>query len=102
MDIGLLILLIPLLPFAGFLINGLFHNSMPKKAAAAISCAAVLGSFLCSLYLFSYFLSNGSQPIIYDAFNWINVGQLQVPFSFLIDQLTLCMLMVVTGVGFLI
>jgi NADH-quinone oxidoreductase subunit L len=102
MDIGLLILLIPLLPFAGFLINGLFHNSMPKNAAAAISCLAVLGSFLCSLYLFSHFISNGSQPITYDAFSWINVGQLQVPFSFLIDQLTLCMLMVVTGVGFLI
>ena len=33
---------------------------------------------------------------------WINVGTLHIDFSFVLDQLSLVMLLVVTGVGFLI
>jgi NADH-quinone oxidoreductase subunit L len=38
----------------------------------------------------------------FDLFSWINVAGLQIPFSFLIDPLSMIMLLIITGVGFLI
>ena len=92
-------LLIPLLPFLGFIINGLGHRSLSKSLAGFIGCSTVILSFLLSVYLFLDFRGSGSQPYLVHLFNWISVGHLQIPFSFLIDQLTLLMLLMVTGVG---
>jgi NADH-quinone oxidoreductase subunit L len=39
---------------------------------------------------------------VVNLFDWINVGSLHIPFSFMIDQLSLVMLLLVTGVGFVI
>ena len=98
-DMALFCLLIPLLPFIGFIINGLGNRSLSKRLVSLIGCGSVLISFLISLYLFLNF--NG-QSYAVDLFDWINVGNLHIPFSFLIDQLSLIMLMLVTGVGFVI
>ncbi|MGV3502405.1 MAG: NADH-quinone oxidoreductase subunit L [Adhaeribacter sp.] len=98
-DLALFYALIPLLPLIGFLINGLANGRLPKAVVSLVGCGSVFASFLISLYLFSNF--NG-QPNVVDLFNWINVGNLHIPFSFLIDQLSLIMLLLVTGVGFVI
>ncbi len=45
--------LIPLLPFAGFLINGLFGRRLPKTAVGLIGSGAILGAFLLSVAVFS-------------------------------------------------
>ena len=95
-------LLIPLLPFLGFVINGLGHRSLPRSLAGFIGCTTVLLSFLLSVYLFIDFRSAGSIPYLAEVYSWISVGTLQIPFSFMIDQLTLLMLLMVTGVGFVI
>ncbi|WP_181304728.1 NADH-quinone oxidoreductase subunit L [Rufibacter sp. XAAS-G3-1] len=92
-------LLIPLLPLIGFLINGLGNRKLPKGLAGLIGCSAVIGSFLLSLYLFFGFEGYGNRPYTTDIFNWIHVGALRIPFSFQIDQLSLIMLLLVTGVG---
>ncbi|PSR56604.1 NADH-quinone oxidoreductase subunit L [Adhaeribacter arboris] len=96
---ALICLLIPLLPFIGFLINGLGNRKLPVGLAGFIGSATVFISFLLSLYLF--FTFNG-QPYLTDIFNWVSVGNLQIPISFQIDQLSLIMLLLVTGVGFVI
>lgn len=44
--------------------------------------------------------ANGAKTI--DLYDWISVGSLHIPFSFLVDQLTSIMLLIITGVGFLI
>jgi NADH-quinone oxidoreductase subunit L len=91
--------LIPLLPFIGFLINGLGRNALPKGVAGAIGSGTVLGSFIISLMIFL----NGdypAAPIHY--FNFIQAGDLKVPFAFQIDQLSTLFLLIITGVGFLI
>jgi NADH-quinone oxidoreductase subunit L len=95
-------LLIPLLPFIGFIINGLGHSSLPRSVAGWVGCTTVLLSFLLSVYVFFEFRAEGNVPYLAVAYNWISVGTLQIPFSFLIDQLTLLMLLMVTGVGFVI
>ncbi|MDJ1494605.1 NADH-quinone oxidoreductase subunit L [Cytophagaceae bacterium DM2B3-1] len=102
MNISTIVLLIPLLPLLGFIINGLGFRRISKGLASIVGTATVLGSFLLSIYTFNYFLSNNSQPITVTAFNWLAVGDFHISFSFLIDQLSLLMLLVVTGVGTLI
>ncbi|WP_221394869.1 NADH-quinone oxidoreductase subunit L [Dyadobacter sp. NIV53] len=97
-----LLVLIPLLPLIGFLINGLGFPHLPKSAVGIIGSLTVIGSFVLSLLAFSAFLAGGSQPIIIPLFDWITVGSLNIPFSFQVDQLSLLMLMIITGVGSLI
>ncbi|MBF9253474.1 NADH-quinone oxidoreductase subunit L [Pontibacter sp. 172403-2] len=101
-DMALLCLLIPLLPFIGFLLNGLGNRKFSKGLVGFIGCSTVLVSFLISIYLFLDFKANGSQAYTVDYYNWISAGSLRIGFSFLIDQLTLLMLLMVTGIGFLI
>jgi NADH-quinone oxidoreductase subunit L len=108
----LLYVLIPLLPFLGFLLNGLLNRKLSGTVAGLIGSATVLGSFLISVALFWEFLhpaSNWAIPgtgthVAYTVqlFDWISVGSLQIPFQYQIDQLSLVMLLLVTGVGFLI
>jgi NADH-quinone oxidoreductase subunit L len=87
--------LIPLLPLIGFLINGLGRNHLPKGVAGAIGSGTVLGSFIISL--------NGDYPVApIHYFNFIQAGDLNIPFAFQIDQLSTLFLLIITGVGFLI
>src|SRR5690606_34289880 len=91
---------IPLLPFIGFLINGLGRNVLPKPVIGTIASLAVITPFLISLGLFFNF--DASSPVIVPIFDWITVGSLVIPFSFQIDQLSIMMLLIITGIGSLI
>ncbi|MCE7062684.1 NADH-quinone oxidoreductase subunit L [Dyadobacter sp. CY343] len=97
-----LLILIPLLPLIGFLINGIGFKTIPKGAVGIIGTLAVVASFVISIMTFNDFIASGSQPLVVPLFDWINVGDLRIPFSFQIDQLSLLMLMIITGVGSLI
>jgi NADH-quinone oxidoreductase subunit L len=94
----LLYVLIPGLPFLGFLLNGLLNKRLSGTVAGALGTLAVLGSFLLSVFLFVNF----KYQYTVNLFDWISVGSLQIPFSYQIDQLSLLMLLLITGVGTLI
>ena len=95
--------LIPLLPFAGFLLNGTFGRRLPKSAVSAIALLAPLASLLVVLNAVMQPLSHpGSLPHTETFGTWITAGSLNIDFSFVLDQLSLVMLLVITGVGFLI
>jgi NADH-quinone oxidoreductase subunit L len=92
--------LIPLFPLLGFLINGIANKRMPKAWVGIIGSASIFFSFLISLGIF---LSTPNGEVnTFDLFSWINVAGLQIPFSFLVDPLSMIMLLIITGVGFLI
>jgi NADH-quinone oxidoreductase subunit L len=93
--------LIPLLPLAGFVINGLGRNALSKGVIGTIGSLLVLASFGLSIATFFQVKSSG-QSINADLFTWFEVGGLKVQFSFLVDQLSSIMLLIITGVGFLI
>ena len=94
--------LIPLLPFAGFLINGIFGARLPKALVSTVALLAPLASFALVANA-AFALSSGlAVPYAENLGSWINVGALHVDFSFVLDQLSLVMLLVITGVGFLI
>jgi NADH-quinone oxidoreductase subunit L len=91
--------LIPLLPFAGFLIAGLFGKYLKEKAAY-FPIAGVLGAF--ALAVSAFFDVLGGAKINENLYTWIQVGTFSVNVGFQIDQLTTVMLLVVTTLSSLI
>lgn len=96
-----LVYAIVLLPLIGFVINGLFGKSLPKALVGGLATLVVFAAFLISVSIFIGFPANGT-PVIVKAFEWFTIGGIQVNFGFQIDQLSLMMMMIVTGIGSLI
>jgi NADH-quinone oxidoreductase subunit L len=96
--------LIPLLPFLGFLVNGLLGRRLPKGLVSAVALGAPLAAFLIvARAAFMVWSGSLALPVVeQNAPEWITAGALHISFTFALDQLTLIMLLVITGVGFLI
>ena len=98
--------LIVLLPLLGFLVIGILNKRITVNLSGAIASAVVFTSFLMSCALF-YFVSQGPESfsqegVMLTKFDWINTGDLNISFSLLVDRLSVIMMLVITGVGFLI
>ena len=96
-----LVYTIILLPLLGFLINGLFGRNLPKMVVGSIATIAVFVSFCITVGLFINFDST-STPVVVNAFEWFRVNGVQVNFGFQVDQLSLMMVLIITGIGSLI
>ncbi len=96
--------IIPLLPLLGAAANGIFAARWPRSAVNAVALGSTGLSFLASLEVAREFasLSANQIPWLRSYFTWIEAGRLRADFALQIDQLTLIMLLVVTGVGWLI
>src|ERR1017187_6003268 len=92
--------LIPILPLAGFLINGLFGRRFSKGVVNAIAIGSVALSF--AWVLKTLLGLDLSHPYSERYFTWIQSGAFRVDCEFTVDKLTAVMLLVVTGVGSLI
>src|SRR5438105_6395159 len=95
--------LIPLLPFAGFLINGTLGRRLPKAlvSAVALLCTAVPACIVA--WLCSGMLGTGApESFTVTSAHWIAISGFHVDFALAVDHLTLIMLGIVTGVGFII
>jgi len=103
MNAHLYLWLIPLLPFAGFVINGTLGRRLPKGLVTTIALLAPLASLAVVLNAVVASAAGLAMPYTETCpFGWIHAGTLNVDFSFVLDHLSLVMLLVVTGVGFLI
>jgi NADH-quinone oxidoreductase subunit L len=92
---------IPLLPLAGAAINGFFGRKSSKKAISTIALLFCGLAFFMALLIAANF-SSAAAPYSFTLAHWIRSGNFSADFSFYLDQLSLVMLLVVTGVGFLI
>src|SRR5271156_4249031 len=98
-----LLWLIPLLPFVGFLLNGTLGRKLPRAAVATIALLFTLAPALIVAGLWMYMKSAGAPlTLSISSAPWLAVTGFQVNFAFAVDNLTLVMLGVITGVGFLI
>jgi NADH-quinone oxidoreductase subunit L len=94
-----MLLLIPLLPFLGFLINAFLGRRLPKSVSGGIACLAMIAAFVISAVAFLGMQPGGTQQTV---FNWIPSGDLQIPFALRVDPLAGLMILIVTGIGSLI
>jgi NADH-quinone oxidoreductase subunit L len=96
--------IIPLLPLLGAAVNGIFAARWPRSAVNAIALGSTGLSFLAALEVVREFLRLNAEQIPWTRsyFIWIEAGSFRANFALQIDQLTLIMLLVVTGVGWLI
>jgi NADH-quinone oxidoreductase subunit L len=96
-----LVYLVPLFPLIGFLINGLGRKQLSKSLSGIIGSGMVLASFIVSALIFNETRAE-SDPVTVRLFDFIQAGDLNIPFEFLVDRLSALFLMIITGVGFLI
>src|SRR5437899_5143054 len=93
--------LIPVLPLIGAALNGLFGKRLTRHAVATAALAFSGASFGLALFVAARF-STLELPHVETVAQWIRAGNFQADFAFYLDQLSLVMLLVVSGVGFLI
>jgi NADH-quinone oxidoreductase subunit L len=96
--------IIPLLPLLGAAVNGLFGAKWPNKIVNGVAITSTGLSFGVALELLREFseLSARQLPWVKPYFSWIMAGNFRAGFDLQVDQLTVVMLLVVTGVGWLI
>jgi NADH-quinone oxidoreductase subunit L len=94
--------LIPLLPFAGFLVNSLLGRRLPKSVSGGVACAAMLAAFGVSLASVFSMLGTPERALEQTVYTWIASGDLSIGASFYLDPLASVMILVITGIGSLI
>ena len=96
--------IIPLLPLAGATVNGLLGKRFPKAVVNAVALGSTALAFAYALWVVSRFFALPADqiPHIEHYFTWITAGSFTAEFGLYLDQLSLVMLLIVTGVGFLI
>jgi NADH-quinone oxidoreductase subunit L len=101
MTSNLYLWLIPVLPLIGAAINGLFGKHFSRQTISAIALGFSGAAFVRALWIVAQ-VSSLTLPHVESLAPWIRSGDFQVDFAFYLDQLSIVMLLVITGVGFLI
>ncbi|MFM2226231.1 MAG: hypothetical protein RJA07_2433 [Bacteroidota bacterium] len=97
MKLEIISILILLSPFVGFLINGLFGKNLSKSLIGIIGSGALLASFVGTLALFFK-----DATFTTHLFNFFEIGNFKAEVALQIDHLSLMMMCIITGIGFLI
>ena len=99
-----LIPFIPLLPFAGFVVNSTLGKRLPKSISGGLASLVMVLSFLISAYLvWNLAQMDPHQRVMSNTiYRWIASGEFTLDVTFLIDPLSAVMLLVITGIGSLI
>jgi NADH-quinone oxidoreductase subunit L len=98
------LLFIPLIPFLGFLLNSLAGRRLPRELSGGCASMAMLGAFGVSVAAVRELVTQpaGVHAISYHVITWFSSGDFDVPFTLRVDPLSALMILVVTGIGFLI
>lgn len=101
---NIMVSLIPLYPLLGFLIIFLTNKRLPKSMVSIVACGSVFLSFISAVFALVTLLSipPESRIIGVKLFDWIISGSFSSSISFVFDPLSAVMVLVVSGVGFLI
>ncbi|MFP6839364.1 MAG: NADH-quinone oxidoreductase subunit L [Pseudohongiellaceae bacterium] len=97
-----LIWLLPTFPLLGFLALVLTGGSLPRKIVAVIGAGSVGLSFLSAALIAAQFLASGEDYFVKEVWVWMAIGEFTPGFNFYLDGLSLVMMLIITGVGFLI
>ncbi|MDQ6709014.1 MAG: NADH-quinone oxidoreductase subunit L [Candidatus Dormibacteraeota bacterium] len=92
--------LVLLTPLAGFAINALFGRVLPRRISGWVGAGSIGLAFVFALAILTQVIGGGHMDQTY--FTWWSSGLFNVPFNLYVDQLSTLMILVITGVGFLI
>jgi NADH-quinone oxidoreductase subunit L len=92
--------LVLLVTLAGFVVNALFGRLLPRRVAGWVGAGSIGLAFVFALLVFAQVL--GGQKLDQTYFTWWQSGDFNVPFNLYVDALSTLMVLVITGVGFLI
>ncbi|MGQ9745571.1 MAG: NADH-quinone oxidoreductase subunit L [Dissulfurimicrobium sp.] len=98
------IFLIPFFPLLGFILNGLFGKRLGKTFVSYVGCASVGAAFITSLLVANDIFAKlpEHRRLVQTLWTWMAVGDFHIDLSFMVDQLSCVMILVVTGISFLI
>lgn len=104
MNHSLLMAILILSPFVGFLINGARYKKHSGNVAGTIATLAVFISFICSVLLVVDLIGmpEESRRISVKFFEWMAVDKFKIDAGFVVDQISAIMILIITGVGSLI
>lgn len=91
-----------LLPLVGAFLNGIILRKASKTISHGLGAGTMLAAFGCAVALFLEFMAQGGTSQVVLAFDWIEAGQFQAPFRYIVDRLSLMMVLIITGIGSLI
>jgi len=99
-----LVWLVPLFPLVGFSLLVIFGKALGEPKAGWLASAAMFGSFVASCLVLVGLLARDADDrlVVVDLYTWVAAGDLRVDIAFLVDPLSVTMIMFVTGIGFLI
>ena len=91
--------LILIFPLVGFILISFGKTIFRNSTSGIVASMMVLASFILSVCVFFQLPESGIKIHLFD---WINSGSLHIPFSILVDRISAIMLLIITGIGFLI
>ena len=96
--------ILPLLPLLGAAANGIFGRGWKKSIVSSVALSSTTLAFIAAVELVREFMALPADQIPWTRtyFPWISAGGFRADFALQVDQLTVIMLLVVTGVGWLI
>ena len=96
--------LIPLLPFAGFLVNATMGKRLPKTVSGGLASLAMLGSFAISVMMVMELagLAPDVRAITQPLYTWFTAGDFELKAALRLDPFSAVMILVITGIGSLI
>jgi NADH-quinone oxidoreductase subunit L len=100
-----LVIIAVALPLAGFLLNGLFGSKIKREGLVGALGSGTVGiGFLVAVFLFAHLLGRpvNDRTITAEVYEWVSAGTFTSSVSYVIDPLSVTMMLIVTGVGFLI
>jgi NADH-quinone oxidoreductase subunit L len=100
-NVNLYLWVIPLLPLAGAAVNGLLGRRFNNAVVSAVALFFTGASFAWALWATLQWWGH-TDPYVQTLGDWIRAGSFNAPFGFYLDRLSTVMVLVVTGVGFLI
>ena len=85
-------------PLVSSMFSALFTNT-PKKQFVGIVASLLIFTAFSSSYILLMHILDGGEPIHVEMMTWMHTGNLYIPFGFVVDQISVTMMMVVTLVS---
>ena len=93
---------LPTFPLLGFLILFLSGGGLPKRLIAVIGAGSIGLAFVAAIVVALPIISGDAEVIVHEVYTWMAVGSFNSAFGMYLDGLSVVMILVITGVGFLI